>query len=324
MIKWGIIGAGWIAEKFASDFKKVKDSQIVAVAARDLSRAESFAQKHNIKSAYGDYLQLVEDKDVDIVYIATTHNFHLQHSLLCLEHNKHVLCEKPITVNFAEFDILQAMAQKRGLFLMEAMWTTFLPAIVKAREWIKEGKIGDIKLVQASLGFELDLNPDRRNVNPNLAGGALLDIGIYPLSFGRIMVGSEVDDFQIIAQKHDSGVDKCELMQVKYKNGILGQFAASNSERYENDGVIIGTKGRIIVKDFHMTKKAILKTEEQEIEFVDEETDVMGYNHEAQSVVDCLNRHLTQNPEMTLNDSAQILHLMDAMRQQIGLKYPNE
>lgn len=323
MIKWGILGAGWIAEKFASDFVFVKNSKIVAVAARSAERAAAFAEKHHIGKSYGSYQELVEDDNVDIVYIATTHNFHLEHSLLCLNHGKHVLCEKPATVNSAQFSIIKEMAQKRGLFFMEAMWTAFLPAILKAKEWIASGAIGDIRMIQADLGFHLDLTPERRNINPDLAAGTVLDLGIYPLHFGQLFSQSDVEKYQIMAEMHYSGADKTNLIQVRYHNGILGQYSAASAEHYENEGIIIGTKGRIVVKDFHNTKHAILKTEDYEETFVDN-TPGLGYNYEADSVNKCLENHLTENPDMTMAQTARIISLMDDIRKTIGVKYPFE
>jgi dihydrodiol dehydrogenase / D-xylose 1-dehydrogenase (NADP) len=180
MIKWGIIGAGRISEKFASDFQVVKDAKIVAVAARELNSAQTFAQKHNIAKAYGNYEQLAADPEVDVIYIGTTHNFHFEHTMLCFKQNKHVLCEKPVTVNATQFKTLTEEAARRNLFLMEAMWTPFLPPIIKALEWIAQGKIGHVQLIKADLGFVLNSNPEARLYNPALAGGALLDVGIYP------------------------------------------------------------------------------------------------------------------------------------------------
>lgn len=323
MIRWGILGAGWIADKFASDFELVKGGVITAVAARSKQRAEAFAQKYHIEKSYGSYQELVNDKDIDIIYIATTHNFHLEHTLLCLQNNKHVLCEKPATVNLSQFNTIREEVLKRGLFFMEAMWTAFLPTILKAKEWISKGAIGEIKMIQADLGFTLDLTPEKRNINPELAAGTLLDLGIYPLHFGQIFAESGVSSYQIMADMHYSGADKTNLIQLRYNNGILGQYSACSSERYENEGIIIGTKGRIIIKDFHMTKHAILKTEEHEESFTDDSLG-FGYNFETQSVIECLEQHLTENPIMPLNKTAYIISLMDAMRHEIGLKYPFE
>ncbi len=324
MIKWGILGAGHIAGKFASDFRFVnEDSKIVAVAARSADRAADFATQYHIERSYGSYVELVEDKEVDVIYIATTHNFHLEHILLCLEHGKHVLCEKPATVNLVQFETARAEAGRRGLFFMEAMWTVFLPAILKAKEWVASGRIGDLRLVQASLGFCLDLSPERRIVNPALAAGALLDLGIYPLHLGQWFAQSEVADFQVMASLHDSGVDLTDLMQVRYRNGVWGQYAAGSTELYENKAILVGSKGRIVIDDFNKTKKAVLKIGDHEEAFLDSSPG-FGYYYEVRSVIHCLERHLTQNPDMPLEQSAQVLGVMDLMRGRMGVRYPFE
>lgn len=324
MIKWGIIGAGWIAEKMAGDFREVKNAKIVAIAARELSRAQTFATRFGIEKAYGNYEQLAADADVDIVYIATPHNFHLQHTMLCLQHNKHVLCEKPITVNAAEFAIMRAEAERRHLFLMEALWTNFLPTTQKALEWVKSGTLGRIELIQANLGFVMRNNPDGRFLNPNLAAGSLLDLAIYNLNFGRQMAQSEENSFSITAQMTDRGIDNVNSIQVEYKNGISGLYATSSDALLVNDAYIIGTKGKVIVNDFHMSRRAQLIIGEHTAETFIDHRSTDGYNYEAQSVTDCLLNNLTENPMRTLNDTKSSMKLLDAMRQRIGLKYPFE
>jgi hypothetical protein len=224
MIRWGIIGAGWISEKFASDFKAVNGGSIVAVAARDLESARLFASKHQIPKALWSYREMVADSEIDVVYIGTTHNFHFKHTMLCFEHEKHVLCEKPITVNASQLKMLTEEAEKRNLFLMEAMWSPFLPPVMKALEWIALGKIGQVQLIKADLGFVLNSDPAGRIYNPALAGGALLDVGIYPLTIGRLVAQSKVAKFQVQAEMSETGIDESNMIQVVYENGIQGHM----------------------------------------------------------------------------------------------------
>lgn len=324
MIRWGILGAGWIAEKMAGDFRRVKGAKIVAIAARDLNRAEAFAQKYGIQKAYGSYEQLVSDPDIDIVYIATTHNFHLEHAMLCLKHNKNVLCEKPITVNAKEFAIMRNEAEKRNLFLMEAFWTNFLPPVVKAKEWVDSGVLGQIEVIQSGLGFVQNGRQEGRFLNPDLAAGSLLDLAIYNLQFGKLMAKSEEASYSMMAQKTPKGIDMVDSIQVQYQNGILGLYTASSDALFVNDAYIIGTKGKIIVKDFHMTRKAILMVGDTVVETFTDRRTTSGYDYEAQSVTDCLRKGLKENPKRTLNDTEASMKLMDALRKQIGLKYPFE
>ncbi len=324
MIRWGILGAGWIAEKMAGDFRRVKGAKIVAIAARDLNRAEAFAQKYGIQKAYGSYEQLASDPDIDIVYIATTHNFHLEHAMLCLKHNKNVLCEKPITVNAKEFAIMRNEAEKRNLFLMEAFWTNFLPPVVKAKEWVDSGVLGQIEVIQSGLGFVQNGRQEGRFLNPDLAAGSLLDLAIYNLQFGKLMAKSEEASYSMMAQKTPKGIDMVDSIQVQYQNGILGLYTASSDALFVNDAYIIGTKGKIIVKDFHMTRKAILMVGDTVVETFTDRRTTSGYDYEAQSVTDCLRKGLKENPQRTLSDTDESMKLMDQMRQRIGLKYPFE
>jgi dihydrodiol dehydrogenase / D-xylose 1-dehydrogenase (NADP) len=323
MIKWGIIGAGWISDKFASDFRVVSNAQILAVAARDLSNAQAFATKYHITKAYGSYEQLAADPEIDVVYIGTTHNFHFEHTMLCFKNNKHVLCEKPITVNAAQFKLLTEEAHRRKLFLMEAMWTPFLPPIIKALEWIAQGKIGEVQLIKADLGFVLDSNPKGRQYNPELAGGALLDVGIYPLTMGRIVAQCGVESYHVRARMSKTGIDESNTIQIIYKNGMQGQFASAINARYKNDAFICGTTGMVIISEFHMTRKAILETPKYQETFTDQR-DTNGYNYEAQAVTDNLLDKQTQNRMMPWSKSMELLELMDSLRKEIGLKYPFE
>lgn len=324
MIKWGIIGAGWIADKMASDFCCVENAKIVAVAARDLNRAEEFAHKYKIEKAYGNYQQLATDPDIDVVYIATTHNLHLEHTMLCLQNNKHVLCEKPITVNANEFAIMRAEAQKRNLFLMEAFWTNFLPTTIKALEWVKSGVIGNIELITANLGFIMRNDPQGRFFNPALAAGSLLDLSIYNINFGRLMAQSPVADYNIMVQKTPQGIDLVDSIQVRNQNNILGLYTASSDALLENNAIIMGTKGRIVVKNFHMSNKALLFLGETEVEeFIDERT-TNGYNYEAQAVTNCLLNNQTECQQRLLNDTDESMKLMDDMRKRVGIVYPFE
>lgn len=324
MIRWGILGAGWIAEKMAGDFRRVKGAKIVAIAARDLNRAEAFAQKYGIQKAYGSYEQLASDPDIDIVYIATTHNFHLEHAMLCLKHNKNVLCEKPITVNAKEFAIMRNESEKRNLFLMEAFWTNFLPPVLKAKQWVDSGVLGQIEVIQSGLGFVQNGRQEGRFLNPDLAAGSLLDLAIYNLQFGKLMAKSEEASCSMMAQKTPKGIDMVDSIQVQYQNGILGLYTASSDALFVNDAYIIGTNGKIIVKDFHMTRKAILMVGDTVVETFTDRRTTSGYDYEAQSVTDCLRKGLKENPKRTLNDTEASMKLMDALRKQIGLKYPFE
>ncbi len=322
-IKWGILGAGRIAKKFAEDFKIVNNGQIIAVASRSKDRSNEFAQEFEITKAYSSYVEMVKNPDIDVVYVATPHNFHFEHASLCLNNGKSVLCEKPVTINSAEFTILQNLAKEKNLFFMEALWTYYLPAIIQAMDWIRESKIGTVKQVQVSFGFPADMDEKMRLANPDLAGGALLDIGIYGIAMAELVFDEELENIQSMAHFSDTGIDDYNSIQLKYKSGGLAQISSSFVCELKNEAVIYGTKGRIEIPQFWMAKKAFLITTDEKLEFINKNTQV-GYNYEAFAVNELLKKGAVESSVVPLVKSKRILSIMDQVREQIGLKYPFE
>lgn len=322
-IRWGILGAGRIAKKFAADFKAVNNGEIIAVGSRSEERSNQFAKEFGITEAYSSYKDLLNNDDIDVVYVATPHNFHLEHAQLCLHAGKSVLCEKPVTVNSSEFEILQKLAKEKDLFFMEAIWTYYLPAIIQAMQWIKEDKIGKVKQVQVSFGFKGNMNEKDRLANPNLAGGALLDIGIYGIAIAELVFNEEVTDIQSMAHFSDTGIDDYNSIQLQYKNGGMAQISSSLVADLKNEAIIYGDKGRIEIPKFWMAKSAILVNENERLEFIDDSPE-MGYNHEAHAVNELIKNNKTESLVIPLVKSKKILSLMDKVREQVGLKYPFE
>ncbi|WP_461633924.1 Gfo/Idh/MocA family protein [Labilibaculum euxinus] len=322
-IKWGILGAGRIAKKFAEDFKVVNNGAIIAVASRSQDRSTEFAHEFEIPKAYSSYEEMVKNSDIDVVYIATPHNFHLEHARLCLNNGKSVLCEKPVTVNSAEFELLQNLAKEKNLFFMEALWTYYLPAIIEAMNWIREGKIGEVKQVQVSFGYAGNMDEKIRLANPDLAGGALLDIGIYGIAIAELVFDEEIEDIQAMAHFSKTGIDDYNSIQLKYINGGLAQISSSLVSELKNEAVICGTKGRIEIPQFWMAKKAFLISPDKKLEFINKELQ-LGYNHEAFAVNELLKKGAVESSVIPLLKSKRILSIMDQVREQIGLKYPFE
>ncbi|MCP4403261.1 MAG: Gfo/Idh/MocA family oxidoreductase, partial [bacterium] len=218
-IDWGIIGCGWIANKFAESAAVLDGVKVIAAASRTPDKAEAFAKKHSIQHAYSDYAELLKNDDVDAVYVATTHNFHYQNVKQVLEADKPVLCEKPFTVNAREMKSLIALAEHKQLFMMEAMWTRFLPAIEQLRMWLAEESIGTIKQVRATFGFRFPFDPNHRLFNPDLAGGALLDAGIYPLSFANMVMKHKPVEVKALGEIGSTGVDEQSSYILRYESG---------------------------------------------------------------------------------------------------------
>jgi len=322
-INWGILGAGKIAEKFVSDFAFVENGKVVAVASRDIQKSSGLAAKYRVQKSYGSYHEMLKDPTIDVVYIATPHNFHFEHTLMCFEYGKHVLCEKPITVNAQQLRILITKANEKNLFLMEALWTAFIPSIRQMMDWISENRIGKITLIQAEFGFIGNADPNGRLYNPGLAGGALLDIGIYPLTFAQMVAQSEIESFQVQAVKSATGIDVTNAIQIKYANGTIAQLASSVTTSLQNRGMVYGEHGRIEIPEFWKSKKVDVFTNGASEGFVDG-TSSWGYCHEASHVNEMLLAKKHESHVMPLSRSLQMVELMDALRNEMGIIYPFE
>ena len=207
-VRWGILSTGRITHQFVQDFSFVPNGEVVAVASRSKDSADAFAARYDIPRAYADYRSLLEDSDVDAVYIATPHTLHYQNALDAIEARKHVLCEKPFTVGSEESRRLFHVANQSSVFVMEAMWTYFLPAVRKALEWVEQGRIGRIRHVKADFGYPLlPFDPNRREYNAELAGGCLLEMGIYPVALAWLFLQQDPDDIQVVARRAPNGVE---------------------------------------------------------------------------------------------------------------------
>lgn len=323
-IKWGIMASGWIAEQFAEDLAHAGNGEAYAVGSRSLEKAKAFADKYRIPQAYGSYEELLADANVDAVYVATPHPLHKDNVMLALRAGKAVLCEKPFTVNSTELEELVAYARERKLFLMEAMWTRFLPAIRRVREWLAAGRIGEVRLVKADFGFRADWNPAGRLFNPELGGGALLDAGIYPVSFAAMVLGTNPQHIQSTAHLGETGVDEHFSALLTYEGGKIASLNGGVRLAIGNDAYIHGTLGKIYVPGFLNAKTATLYADGEEAEtFVDDRA-TKGYVFEAEAVGQALSAGLTESAEIPLDESLAIMRLLDKIREPWGLRYPFE
>ena len=323
MVNWGILGTGFMANMFAEDFSFVKGGKITAVASRSGAKAEEFAKKHNIPNAYEGYENLVKDKNIDVVYITTPHSMHYENILMCLNANKHVVCEKPITVNTEQLDEVIHIAKDRDLFLMEAMWTYFLPAIIMAKQWVDDKKIGDIQLIQASFGNSAKPKTAHRLYQPELAGGALLDLGIYAVALSQLMMGCTLDHVHADGHIGKTGVDEINTAILKYKSGAMAVLASTITSSLKNDAYIYGTKGFIHIPDFYKAKKAYLWCDDGEDVFEDDR-ESMGFHYEAEEVNKLLKAGEKESPRITHKKSLCNLATMDTIRQRLKVSYPFE
>ncbi|MDL4842684.1 Gfo/Idh/MocA family protein [Aquibacillus rhizosphaerae] len=322
--KWGIMGTGGIASAFAKDLDFVKNTERVAVGSRTIESAKKFASTHGIARAYGSYQELAEDPEVDVIYIATPHPYHKENVLTCLRAGKAVLCEKPFTVNSGELEEIINFARESKLFLMEAMWTRFLPFIVKVREWIESGKIGEVRLVKADFGFRAPWDPDWRLLNPNLGGGALLDAGIYPVSFASMILGTKPEKVFSTAHIGETGVDEHFSILMSYKSGKTASLNGSIRLGLTNEAYIHGTNGYIRIPSFLNATSASLHVSGEEVENFSDNRESKGYAFEAEAVGTYLNDNLKESPIIPLDESLEIIKLLDEIRGQWDLKYPFE
>lgn len=322
-IRWGVLGAGQIAEKFASDLKTVEDAELVAVASKMLPKAQAFAEKFNVPEVYGNYRDFIEHNTVDAVYIATTHNFHFENAKLCLQNKKNVLCEKPITVNLKQLEKLQAIAKQNNTLLMEAMWTYFLPTLIQAKQWIAEGKIGAVKMLTAEFGFKAPFLPESRLYNKELAGGALLDIGIYPIAFANFFSEKEIKSIKSNAQIGKTEIDEQNAITIEYKSGELAILSSSILAHLRNEAIIYGTNGLIRLPEFWMGTEAFLESETEDLNFSDKR-ETFGYNFEAEHFGNLIRASQNESNVVSFEVSQNLMKVMDTVRQQNDFSYPFE
>ncbi|MFA6243998.1 MAG: Gfo/Idh/MocA family oxidoreductase, partial [Candidatus Hydrogenedentales bacterium] len=226
-IRWGILGTGSIARQFARGLQSAEGAELSAVGSRAASTAESFAKEFGVSRCHGSYEALAGDPDVDVIYVATPHPMHKDNTLLCLNHGKAVICEKPFAVNAQEARAMVKTAHAKKLFLMEAMWTRYIPAVAKARQWVRDGKIGEVRMIQADFGFRAGWDETSRLLDPNFAGGALLDVGIYPISLAYFFMSGGPRRVLTTATIGDTGVDEQNAIVFEYASGALALLSSA-------------------------------------------------------------------------------------------------
>ena len=322
--KWGILGPGNISHKFAKGLEVLDNAELYAVVSRSTEKAENFGEKYHIKKRYSNYKDFCNDKDIDIVYIATPHPMHKKFCIMCMEAGKSVLCEKPIAINEKELIEMIDCAKKNNVFFMEAMWTRFLPSIVKVRELLTSNKIGTIKRVTADFAFNA-IAKEGRLYELELGGGALLDVGVYVLSLATMILGSKPQKINSISYIGETGVDERTNIIMEYENGISAELFCGISINTIDDAYLYGEKGYIRIPSFWHSERIIVKMfDENEEQIIDLPILSTGYNYEAEEVMKCMDNCLSESKIMSLNESLEVMKIMDVLRKQWGLKYPME
>ncbi|MFD1384379.1 Gfo/Idh/MocA family protein [Rhodanobacter aciditrophus] len=323
-VRWGIIGTGTIAKAFAADFRYAKTGELRAVASRDKGSADAFAEQFGIELAMVDYFSLINSHEVDVIYIAVPHVFHFELTKACILAGKHVLCEKPFTLNQAQAKELFELAQAKEVFVMEAMWSRFNPAVEQALEWVEEGEIGNAQSVQASFGFALEQDPSHRLFNRELGGGALLDVGIYPIFLAQLIFGKP-DFVQNQAVVGDTDVDLLEQLLLGWDGGQLASLEASIITQQPNRAVISGTHGYIeFDKEWYKAKAITLCKQDGSEHTMTFDFQGVGYQFEVEEVNRCIQEGVLQSPNHLWEDTLNLLSTMDEIRQDIGVSYPGE
>ncbi|MCC6699594.1 MAG: Gfo/Idh/MocA family oxidoreductase [Candidatus Hydrogenedentes bacterium] len=324
-INWGILGTGNIAKQFARGLGMLHDARIAAVGSRAKTTAGAFGDEFKIPKRYASYEELVADPEIDVVYVSTPHQLHRANTVLCLDAGKAVLCEKPFAINAQEAAAMVDAARRNGVFLMEAMWTRFLPAIVKVREWLHAGEIGEPRMVTADFGFRAEVDPNGRLFNLEYGGGGLLDVGVYTISFASMVFGEAPVRTGGFAHIGRTGVDEHAAMVLGYKDGQVASLTCAVRVNTPHDAVIMGTKGSIRVHaPFWKTTGAVLKVDgKDDISFTMPHRG-NGYEYQAEEVIRCLRAGKQESSVMPLDESVSIIRTMDQIRSQWNLKYPME
>lgn len=327
-LRVGIIGAGWIANKMAEALAPLRNSndekrraEVYAIASRSQEKADAFAKEWNIPKAYGNYEEMLKDENVDLVYIATPHSHHYPHTKMALQAGKPCLVEKAFTANAREAEELINLADSKGLFITEAIWTRYMPLSHKFGELINSGIIGRPRLLNASLCYEME--EKERILRPDLCGGALLDLGVYVLNFARMYFGTEIEKTVTNCQLGKTGMDMQESISLCYSEGRMANLQAGTLCLNDRRGIVSGTKGYIMVDNVNCPERIEVWCDYKLVEAYDKPADMVnGYEYQVLECKRCLEQGLRESPMMPHKETISIMKQMDEMRKEWGVKYP--
>lgn len=319
-VNWGILGLGKIAHKFAADLQLVEGSTIYGVASRNRVKARTFSEEFSSVTYYDSYEALAKDPDIGVVYIATPHTFHFENTLMCLQNGKSVLCEKPMGMNEGEVTRLIDEAKTRNLFLMEGIWTRFIPAIEKLIDLLEQNRIGDIFAVRADFGFKPVPNPKSRLFDKSLGAGSLLDIGIYPIYLSLLTLGLP-KQIKATARFTETGADSYCAMLFDYANDSKAILESTIEANTPTEAIIYGSNGSIkLHSNFHHTERLTI-TSGETTETIEIAYTGNGYVHEIEEVNTCIIRQVTESKKLPHKTSLKLIEILDSVRQEIGLSY---
>jgi len=322
-VRWGILGPGNIAKRFAEALKDVRGAELAAVGSRSQAKADAFGEQYGIPRRHGSYEALVGDADVDAIYVATPHPMHAPCSILALEAGKAVLCEKPFTANAAQAEQVIAAARRAGVFCMEAMWTRFLPPITRLRQLVAEGSVGELRMVIADFGFRCGWDPSSRLLDAALAGGGLLDVGVYAISLAGMLLG-EAQDVAGLADVGSTGVDEQAGIVLRYAGGRLAVLATGVRTTTPQEAWVLGADGRVHLHGPWWRGGRLTVFRGKDTQDIDVPQVGNGFNYQAEEVARCLAAGKTESDVMPLDESLSIMRTMDKLRKLWGVRYPFE
>lgn len=315
-VRFGIIGLGVIARRFANVLRTAEGTALTAVASREMERSEKFAAEYGAAKAYDTYMDLLQDEEVDIVYVALTHNFHYDIVKKCIQSGKAVLCEKPFVTSQKDADELIELAREKQVLLMEAMWTRCIPAFQKAKEWVAGGVIGKPQLVQAAFCFRFPFDKEHRLFNPDLAGGSLYDAGVYPLEFATGILGENPVTVNGITHRCSTGVDDFVVMNLGFESGALASLSCGVNANVSQDAYVYGTEGHIVVYDFlgsHKCERYDADNQLAECFEVDFED---GFLYEIMHICELFREKKLESPLIPLEDTRACAGMFDILTKQ--------
>ena len=322
-MKIGILGCGVMAETFADTLRQMEEAECCAAASRTLKRAEEFAGKYGFKKAYGSYEELCADPEVELIYIATPHSSHFDNMKLCIRHKKPVLCEKSFTVNAREAEQIREYAEQEQVFVAEAIWTRYMPSRNMIQEIIDSGIIGDISVLTANLSYPI--SHKERIMRPELAGGALLDIGVYGVNFAMMHFGTDIERIESSVRMTDTGVDAMESITIFFRSGRMAVLTHDIYSRSDRKGIFYGEKGYIIVENINNPQSiSVYDTEDRLVCRMDVPKQISGYEYEVLECIDAVRSGEKESTSMPLSDTIKVMEIMDQLRGQWGLVYPRE
>ena len=322
MLKWGIISTGTIARRFAEVLNQMGGEAVLkSVASRDIEKAESFAKEFNAGTYYGSYEELAKDPDIDVIYIATPNNLHYENVCLCLDSAKHVLCEKPFTINAVQARELYAKAREKGLFLMDGLWTVHTPMYKKLKELINEGIIGNVQHVRADYGFIASGARKDRKFDSSLGGGALLDVGVYNIGFAHFIMGSKPISIKAHLCINEYGTDDFGTAILEYPDHKTAVLTSSIGVIMPTEGIIYGSKGRIYFPNYQQAQSMTIFRDDKEPEEINMPFDIHGFEYQIKEADNCIKNGILTSSQIPEDFSVGIMQTLDEIRSHCGLRF---